>query len=118
MKQIAMLILAAICTSGCMRYIISEPLPAILPIEITPAELPDRVRFAVQQREPDAKVIKVVGWTFKNRMKVYDVTVRNAGGEKTYDVSADGSHCQLKQDNEAPNQASQAIGAGAPQPER
>jgi hypothetical protein len=118
MKQIAMLILATICTSGCMRYIISEPLPAILPAEVTPSELPDRVRSAIQQCEPDAEVTKAVGWRFKKKITFYDVTVRDAGGERTYDVSADGTHCQLKQEQEAPNQASQAIGASAPQPER
>ena len=93
-----------------MRYIISEPLPAILPVEITDAELPDRARSAVLQCEPNAEVIKVVGWCFKNKIIRYDVTLRVAGVVKTYDVSADCSHCQLKPDSEINGQWSAAIG--------
>ena len=93
-----------------MRYIISEPFPAILPVEVTPAELPDQARSAVIQCEPNAEVIKVVGWCFKNKITRYDVTIRVAGVVKTYDVSADGSHCQLKPDSKINGQRSAAIG--------
>jgi hypothetical protein len=103
MKQIAILILAACCTSGCMRYIMSEPLPAIVWVDVDAADLPDSVRSAVRQREPNADVVKVVGTQFKKKITFYEVTVRDDGGEKTYDVSSNGTHCQLTNKGETPN---------------
>jgi hypothetical protein len=102
MKTVAVLILVAFCTSGCMRYIISEPLPGVFPIEIAVEDLPNAVRSALNQHAPGVEVVKALAWQFKRKITHYEVTVRDPKGEQAYDVSPDGSHCRLMQQEPPP----------------
>jgi hypothetical protein len=97
MKQIVVLILAALCMSGCMRYIISEPMPAIVPTEVSTAELPTPALAALQQREPNMTIVRVVAQMFKRNFTSYDVTISTPDGEKTYSLSPDGNYCEINQ---------------------
>ena len=97
MKQIAIPILAALCMSGCMRYIISEPMPAIVPTEVSATELPAPALVALQQREPEMTIVRIVAQKFKRKFTSYDVTISTSEGKKTYSLSPDGNYCEINQ---------------------
>ena len=117
MKQVLILTLAVLCSSGCARYILCEPLPAFVPSDIRPTDLPVAVRSAILEVEPDGTVVRAVLFQFQRTDQFYHVTVRMAESEKTYSVHATGGHCTLRQEEEAPNNGIQAISTDVETPD-
>lgn len=93
-------LLAGLATCGCMRYIISEPLPALVRRPVDIAALPRKAAAAIHAIEPDAKILKVVGWEFRGKFNQYDVSVATPHGNRMYCVTPDGKDCQLRKEPE------------------
>ena len=90
-------VFACLVLTGCMKFIISEPYPAIIPKEIPTTDLPEEVVTVLRLEAPDFRITRAVGWEFKGRITTYDVTVISGQVERVFQVSSDGTCCKIKE---------------------
>ena len=87
--RILLFIFIALSGMGC-RYILSEPLPAVVRSSASVEQVPDRVLAAFVRARPSAVIERIETNTFKGKVVTYEFFYRDVTGQHTLSLSRDG----------------------------